>query len=167
MKICTPPRRRVLSWPGSCMLPRRCLPSWLGWQLHANDGGSLGWYGSGSGLADALGKVSPGARQGSLPWRCLHPWQGSCWGPCCHPRQGSCRGACGLPRLGSRRGSPSSGPDLILSVSLSSQRSACHHGGASRALVPTWLMVLETVGSRVAHSAGVGEPPRQGSCRGC
>ena len=23
------------------MLPRRCLPSWLGWQLHANGGGDL------------------------------------------------------------------------------------------------------------------------------
>ena len=28
-------------------------------------------------------------------------------------------------------------------------------------------MVLETVDSRVAHSAGVGEPCRQGPCRGC
>ena len=32
------------------MLPRRCPPSWLGWQLHVNGGGSL----SGAGLAVAL-----------------------------------------------------------------------------------------------------------------
>ena len=50
MKICMPPRRGVLSWPRSCMLPRRCPPSWLGWQLHVNGGGSL----VGMGLAVAL-----------------------------------------------------------------------------------------------------------------
>ena len=32
------------------MLPRRCLTSWLGWQLHANGGGDL----VGAGLAVAL-----------------------------------------------------------------------------------------------------------------
>ena len=32
------------------MLPRRCLPSWLGWQLHANGGRVL----VGAGLAVAL-----------------------------------------------------------------------------------------------------------------
>ena len=32
------------------MLPRRCLPSWLGWQLHVNGGGNL----VGAGLAVAL-----------------------------------------------------------------------------------------------------------------
>ena len=47
------------------MLPRRCLPSWLGWQLHANGGGVFGWRGPGSGPADALGKGLAGARQGS------------------------------------------------------------------------------------------------------
>ena len=59
-----------------------------------------------------------------------------------------------------------------------SRRSACHHGGASRALVLMWLMVLEPLGSRVARSAGVRQVaparllpglrrlPRQGSCRG-
>ena len=58
-------------------------------------------------------------------------------------RQGSCRGmlsspartlpgAGGLPRQGSFRESSSSNPHLILNMS--SQRSACHHGGASRAL---------------------------------
>ena len=38
------PPRRV------CMFPRRCLPSWLGRQLHANGGGDL----AGVGLEVAL-----------------------------------------------------------------------------------------------------------------
>ena len=49
----------------------------------------------------------------------------------------------------------------------SPQRSACHHGGASRASVPKWLMVLELLGSRVAALLVLGKLPRQGSCRGC
>ena len=47
------------------MLPRRCLPSWFGWQLHANGGGTL----AGAGLAVAPlmppARVLPGALQGS------------------------------------------------------------------------------------------------------
>ena len=48
------------------------------------------------------------------------------------PFKGPCRGSGGFPRQGSCRGSSSSNPHLILNMS--SQRSACHHGGASRAL---------------------------------
>ena len=59
-----------------------------------------------------------------------------------------------------------SGSYLGLAGPLSSQRSACHHGGASRALVPMWLMVSELSGSRVAAPLVLGKLPRQGSCRG-
>ena len=63
-----------------CMLPRRCLPSWLGRQLHAcGDGGLVG-----VGLMVALRVSSARALPG--------PRQGSCRGACCHPRQGACRG---------------------------------------------------------------------------
>ena len=47
------------------MLPRRCLPSWLGWQLHVNSGGDL----VGAGLAAALFSIL--ARV--LPWRAVVP----------------------------------------------------------------------------------------------
>src|SRR4051812_8927692 len=43
------------------MPPRRCLASWLGWQLHANGGGGV----TGVGLMVALRR----------------PWQGPCCGP--------------------------------------------------------------------------------------
>ena len=75
-----------------CMPPRRCLPSWLGRQLHAHSGGGL----VGVGLMVALWVSSARALLG--------PRQGSCRGARCHPRQGACRGPCGLPRLGSRQG---------------------------------------------------------------
>ena len=55
------------------MLPRRCLPSWLGWQLHANGGGDL----AGAGLAVALLASSvralPGGPARVLPWRAVVP----------------------------------------------------------------------------------------------
>ena len=38
------------------MLPHRCLLSWLGWQLHANDARKLGWRGPGGGPTGALGE---------------------------------------------------------------------------------------------------------------
>ena len=65
-------------------------------------GRSLGWCGSGSGPAGALGKGLAGGPARVLPWR------RSC------PQQDACRGSYGSPRLGSRRGSPSSGPHLVL-----------------------------------------------------
>ena len=63
------------------MLPRRCPPSWLGWQLHANGGGSL----VGVGLAVAPLASSVRALPGGptrvlsrgparvLPWRAVVP----------------------------------------------------------------------------------------------
>src|SRR4051812_22916458 len=65
MKIYMPPRRRLLSWPGSRMLPRRCLPSWLGWQLHVNGGGVLVDAGLAVALLMPSARVLPGTRQGS------------------------------------------------------------------------------------------------------
>ena len=47
------------------MLPRRCLPSWLGWQLHANGGGVLAGAGLAVALLGSLARALPGARQGS------------------------------------------------------------------------------------------------------
>ena len=55
------------------MLPRRCLPNWLGWQLHANGGEDL----AGAGLAVALLASSvralPGGPARVLPWRAVVP----------------------------------------------------------------------------------------------
>ena len=49
------------------MLPRRCLPSWLGWQLHVNGGGDL----VGEGLAVApltpMARALPGGPARVLP----------------------------------------------------------------------------------------------------
>ena len=55
------------------MLPRRFLPSWLSWQLHANGGGDL----VGADLAVALLASSvralPGGPARVLPWRPVVP----------------------------------------------------------------------------------------------
>ena len=63
------------------MLPRRCLPSCLGRQLHANGGGDL----AGAGLAVALlvclagallggpARALPGGLAKVLPWRACVP----------------------------------------------------------------------------------------------
>ena len=55
------------------MLPRRCLLSWLSWQLHANDSGNL----VGAGLAVAplasLVRALPGGPARVLPWRAVVP----------------------------------------------------------------------------------------------
>ena len=62
-----------------CMLPHRCLPSWLGRQLHPNGGEDL----VGAGLAVALPvrlaralsggptRVLPGGPARVLPWRAV------------------------------------------------------------------------------------------------
>ena len=42
------------------MLPRRCLPSWLGWQLHVNGGGDLVGAGLAVALLTPLASVLPG-----------------------------------------------------------------------------------------------------------
>ena len=105
-------------------------------------------------------------------------WQWPCWrawrGPCRVARQGSCRGALASPAriLPGVLWVPSVRflvrivaflSSFDLDYSLSSQRSACHHRGASRAL--SRRVCEASVGSRVAHSVGMGELPRQGSCR--
>ena len=66
---------RQLRWRGGgssmkgCMLPRRCLPSWLGQQLHANGGEDL----DGAGLVVAplarLARALPGGPARVLLWR--------------------------------------------------------------------------------------------------
>ena len=76
MKICMPPRRRSMSWPRSRMLPRRCPPSWVGWQLHVNGGEDL----VGAGLVVALlassVKALPGGPARVLPWHAVIPSKG-------------------------------------------------------------------------------------------
>src|SRR4051812_12393316 len=121
------------------MLPRRCLPSWLGQQLHANGGGDL----ASAGLSVAL---------------LVRFWRG----PCRVARQGSCRGTHAssariLPGVlwvpSARMAAFPSSVDL--DCPLSSQRSACHHRGAFLRPGPMLIMALGAVGSRVAHSVGV------------
>ena len=51
------------------MLPRRCLPSWLGRQLHANDGEDLAGAGLAVALLVRLARVLPGGPARVLPWR--------------------------------------------------------------------------------------------------
>ena len=62
------------------MLPHRCLPSWLGWQLHVNSGGDL----VGAGLAVAplspLARVLLGGPARVLPWRDVVPGKDLAWG---------------------------------------------------------------------------------------
>ena len=55
------------------MLPRRCLPSWLGWQLHANGGGDLVGAGLAVALLASLARALPGGPARVLPWRAVVP----------------------------------------------------------------------------------------------
>ena len=79
-----PPRRRLMSWSGSWMLPRRCAPSWLGWQLHVNGGGSLVGMGLAMALLASLVRALPGGLARVLPcglarvlpWRAVVPGKG-------------------------------------------------------------------------------------------
>ena len=50
------------------MLPRRCLPTWLGWQLHVNGGGSLVGVGLAVALLASLVRALPGGPARVLPW---------------------------------------------------------------------------------------------------
>ena len=125
---------------------------------------SLGRRGPGCGPVSVFGKGLAGA-----PARVLPRHHG-------RPRQGSCRGSRGSPRQGSRRGSSSSGPHLILCVyDLDEDLHATTEVPPEPWFQRGLLVVLEPVGSRVAHSAGFGQvaparllpgPPRQGSCQG-
>ena len=56
-----------------CMLPRRCLPSWLGRQLHANGGGDLAGAGLTVALLVRLARALPGGPVRVLPWRAGAP----------------------------------------------------------------------------------------------
>ena len=51
------------------MLPRRCLPSWLGRQLHASGGGDLAGAGQAVALLVRLARALPGGPARVLPWR--------------------------------------------------------------------------------------------------
>ena len=53
------------------MLPRRCLPSWLGWQLHANGGGDMAGAGLELALLASLVRALPGGPARALPWRAV------------------------------------------------------------------------------------------------
>ena len=52
-----------------CMLPRRCLPSWLGRQLHANGGRDLAGVGLAVALLACLVRALPGGPARVLLWR--------------------------------------------------------------------------------------------------
>ena len=58
------------------MLPHRCLPSWLGWQLHANGGGDLAGAGLEVALLAPLARALPGGPARVLPWRAVVPGKG-------------------------------------------------------------------------------------------
>ena len=73
MKICMLPCRRLMRWPGSCMLPRRCLPSWLIWQLHANGGGDLAGAGLSVAPLASSARALPGGPTRVLPWHVVVP----------------------------------------------------------------------------------------------
>ena len=62
-----------MSWPGSCMLPRRCPPSWLGWQLHVNGGGSLVDVGLAVALPVSLARALLGGSARVSPSRVVVP----------------------------------------------------------------------------------------------
>ena len=55
------------------MLPRRCLLSWLSWQLHANGGGDLVGAGLVVALLASLARALPGGPARVLPWRAVIP----------------------------------------------------------------------------------------------
>ena len=55
------------------MLPRRCLLSWLSWQLHANGGGDLVGAVLAVALLASLARALPGGPARALPWRAVVP----------------------------------------------------------------------------------------------
>ncbi len=58
------------------MLPRRCLLSWLSWQLHVNDGGNLVGAVLAVALLASLVRALPGGPARVLPWRAVVPGKG-------------------------------------------------------------------------------------------
>ena len=55
------------------MLPRRCPPSWLGWQLHMNSGRSLVDVGLAVALPASLARALLGGLARVSPWRGVVP----------------------------------------------------------------------------------------------
>ena len=55
------------------MLPRRCPPSWLGWQPHVNGGGDLVGAGLVVALLASLVRALLGGPTRVLPWRAVVP----------------------------------------------------------------------------------------------
>ena len=55
------------------MSPRRCLPSWLGRQLHANGDGDLAGAGLVVALLASLARALPGGPARVLPWQAVVP----------------------------------------------------------------------------------------------
>ena len=55
------------------MLLRRCLPSWLGWQLHTNGGRNLAGAGLAVALPVRLEMVLPGGPARVSLWRAVVP----------------------------------------------------------------------------------------------
>ena len=55
------------------MLPRRCLPSWFGWQLHVNGGGDLISAGVAVVLLTPSARAFPGGPARLLPWHTVVP----------------------------------------------------------------------------------------------
>ena len=53
------------------MLPRRCQPSWLSWQLHANGGGVLASTYLAVAPLSPLARVLLGGPARVLPWRAV------------------------------------------------------------------------------------------------
>ena len=70
---------RQLRWCGGgastkgCMLPRRCLPSWLGRQLHANGGEDLAGVGQAVALLARLARALSGGPARVLPRHAVIP----------------------------------------------------------------------------------------------
>ena len=58
------------------MLPCRCLPSWLGWQLHANGSEDLVGAGLEVALLASSVRALPGGPARVLPWRAVVPGKG-------------------------------------------------------------------------------------------
>ena len=58
------------------MLPRRCFPSWLDRQLHANGGGDLAGVGLTVALLARLARALPGGPARVLPWHAVVPGKG-------------------------------------------------------------------------------------------
>ena len=55
------------------MLPRRCLLSWLSWQLHANGGRDLVGVGLAVALLASSVRALPGGPARVLPWCAIVP----------------------------------------------------------------------------------------------